>query len=169
MARVTLDGIPIHTVGELPPVGSAAPDFRLTGTDLKDVSLATFRGKRKIVSAVPSLATAVCAASARAFNARAAGLAGTVVLVVSADLPFAMKGFCSSEGLDNVVPLSMMRGRGFAKDYGTLIVDGPFEGLSARAVVVIDERDRVVHAELVPEIGREPDYDAALRAAAPRS
>jgi thioredoxin-dependent peroxiredoxin len=166
MADITLDGTPCHTSGALPKVGDAAPDFRLVATTLKDATLATFRGKTKVLNIVPSLETAVCAASARAFNARAGGLRDTVVLVVSADLPFAMNRFCATEGLRNVVPLSMMRGRAFAKDYGTLIVDGPFEGISARAVVVVGQDDKVVYTQLVTEIGDEPDYDAALAAAA---
>ena len=164
MADITLDGTPCHTVGELPAVGSKAPDFRLVGRDLRDVTLATYRGKTKVLNILPSLDTSVCATSARKLNERARALADAVVLVVSADLPFAMNRFCKSEGLQNVVPLSMMRGRAFAKDYGTLIVDGPFEGVSARALVVIDAGDRVVHAQLVREIGDEPDYDAALDA-----
>jgi thiol peroxidase len=165
MALVTLRGNPTRISGELPAVGARAPAFRLVGADLKDVTLETFAGKTKILNIVPSLDTAVCARSTRTFNESAGRLPGAVVLVVSADLPFAMKRFCETEGLANVVPLSMMRGRGFAKDYGTLILDGPFEGISARAVVVIDATDRVVHAELVPEIAQEPDYAAALAAA----
>jgi thioredoxin-dependent peroxiredoxin len=165
MATVTLKGNPVHTSGELPAAGSRAPDFALVGGDLKDVSLAAFAGKRKILNIVPSLDTAVCALSTRQFNARAGALPDTVVLVVSADLPFAAKRFCTTEGLQNVVPLSMMRSKHFAKDYGVLLVDGPLAGLSARAVVVLDATDRVVHAQLVPEITQEPDYDAALQAA----
>jgi thiol peroxidase len=167
MADITLDGTPCRTSGELPAVGSIAPDFRLVTTSLEDVSLAAFRGKTKILSIVPSLATGVCATSARTFNERAASIRNAVILVISADLPFAMGGFCAAHGLRNIVPLSMMRGRTFAKDYGTLIIDGAFEGLSARAVVVIDANDAVVYTQLVREIGREPDYDAAL-AAVPR-
>ena len=144
-ADITLDGNPCSTAGSLPAVGSRAPGFRLVGADLRDVSLATYRGKTKILNILPSLDTAVCATTARAFDEKAEGRADVVVLVV---------------------PLSMMRGRGFAKDYGTLIVDGPFEGVSARAVVVIDAADRVMHAELVREIGDEPDYDAAFRSIA---
>ena len=166
MADITLDGRPFHTSGELPAVGAEAPDFRLVASDLKDVTLATYRGKTKILNILPSLDTSVCAASTRTFNARAKAAGNAIVLVVSADLPFAMSRFCRSEGLEHVVPLSMMRGRGFAKDYGTLIVDGPFEGVSARAVVVIDAGDLVVHAQLVREIGDEPDYDAAFAAIA---
>ena len=162
MAQITLKGNPIHTVGDLPVVGSTAPDFTLTAGDLSDVSLQDFAGKRKVVNIVPSLDTPVCANQTRTFNQRAGSLDNTVVLVVSADLPFAQGRFCETENLENVKPLSMMRGRKFAKDYGVMIVDGPLEGITARAVVVLDENDRVVHAELVPEIGQEPDYDAAL-------
>jgi thiol peroxidase len=145
-------------------VGSKAPDFRLVDSDLGDVSLARFQGKKKILNIVPSLDTGVCATSTRKFNEKAAGRPGTVVLVVSADLPFAQKRFCSTEGIRNVVPLSMMRSRAFATDYGTLITDGPLEGISARAVVVLDEQDRVLHAQLVREVSEEPDYDAAFAA-----
>ncbi|BDG07914.1 thiol peroxidase [Anaeromyxobacter paludicola] len=164
MATVTLKGNPIRTNGELPAVGAAAPDFVLTGGDLKDVSLKDFAGKRKVLNIVPSLDTAVCATSTRRFNEKAGSLGGAVVLVVSADLPFASKRFCTTEGLANVVPLSMMRSKHFAKDYGVMIEDGPLAGLSARAVVVLDERDKVIYRQLVPEIGQEPDYDAALKA-----
>jgi thiol peroxidase len=166
MATVTLKGKPVHISGDLPKIGSAAPNFRLAGADLQDVTLATFAGKTKILNIVPSLDTATCATSAKKFNEGASRLTNTVVLVVSADLPFAMKRFCSVEGLRHVVPVSMMRGRSFAREYGTLILDGPLEGISARAVVVVDARDRVVYTELVPEIADEPDYDAAFAAAA---
>jgi thiol peroxidase len=165
VAEITLDGTPCRTSGELPRVGEKAPDFRLVDGKLSDATLATFAGKTKIMSIVPSLDTSVCATSTRKFSERLAGRSDAVLLVVSADLPFAMRRFCSGEKLANTVPLSMMRGRSFAKDYGVLIVDGPFEGLAGRAVVVIDRDDRVVHAELVREIGDEPDYDAALAAA----
>jgi thiol peroxidase len=167
MAEISDGGTACHTNGELPAVSTIAPDFRLVASDLKDVTLATYTGKVKVLNIVPSLDTRVCATSARKFNEKAAALENAVVLVVSADLPFAMKRFCSTEGLRNVVPLSMMRGRGFAKDYGVLLIDGPMEGISARAVVVIDAEDKIVYTELVPDIGREPDYDAAL-AAIPR-
>jgi thiol peroxidase len=166
MADIVDGGMAVHTNGELPAVGVLAPNFRLVGGDLKDVTLGTYRGKTKVLNIVPSLDTRVCAISARKFNERAGSLPNAVVLVISADLPFAMKRFCSTEGLRNVVPLSMMRGRGFATDYGVLITDGPMEGITARAVVVIDAGDRVVYTELVPDIGQEPDYDAALAAAA---
>jgi thiol peroxidase len=165
MATVTLKGNPIHTNGELPAAGVPAPDFKLTNTDLKDVSLADFKGKKKILNIVPSLDTGVCATSTRKFNESGGKLKDTVVLVISADLPFAMKRFCTTEGLANVVSLSMIRGKAFAKDYGVLLQDGPLAGLTARAVVVLDANDKVVYRELVPEIGQEPNYDAALAAA----
>jgi thiol peroxidase len=163
MAQVTLKGNPIHTNGDLPAVGAQAPDFRVTGGDLKDVTLADYRGKRKVLNIVPSLDTSVCATSTRKFNERAGQLANTVVLVVSADLPFASKRFCTTEGLQNVVPLSLMRDKKFANDYGILIQDGPLQGICARAVVVLDQNDKVIYRQLVPEIGQEPDYDAALK------
>jgi thiol peroxidase len=166
MASITLKGNPFHTSGELPKVGSQAPNFRLVSADLQDVTLETYKGKTKVLNIVPSLDTAVCATSARKFNEKAASIRDAVVLVVSADLPFAMKRFCTTEGLHNVLPLSMMRGRNFAKEYGTLITDGPLEGISARAVVVLDANDKVVYTQLVPEIGEEPNYDAALAAIA---
>jgi thioredoxin-dependent peroxiredoxin len=165
VADITMRGQPYHTSGDLPRAGSRAPDFRLVGADLRDVSLSTFKGKTKILNIVPSLDTFVCAASAKRFNKEASSLPDVVVLVVSADLPFAMKRFCAIEGLNDVVPLSMMRGRAFAKDYGVLIVDGPFEGVTARAVVVVDPDELVRYAQLVADVGSEPDYDAALTAA----
>jgi thiol peroxidase len=162
MAQVTLKGNPIHTNGELPKVGAPAPAFKLTGGDLKDVSLADYKGKKKVLNIVPSLDTPTCATSTRKFNESASKLPNTVVLVVSADLPFAAKRFCTTEGLANVVPLSLMRDKNFAKDYGVLIQDGPLAGICARAVVVIDESDKVTYTQLVPEIGQEPDYDKAI-------
>lgn len=166
MAKITLRGNPVHTSGELPKVGSRAPDFRLTTKDLKDVTLADFRGKKKLLNIVPSLDTSVCALSTRKFNAHAKRHPDAVILAVSADLPFAQGRFCGSEHLDNVIPLSLMRDRKFAEDYGVLILDGPLAGLTARAVVVLDAGDRVVYTELVPEIGNEPNYEAALKALA---
>jgi len=165
MAQITLKGNPIHTNGDLPKVGAKAPDFKLTPGDLKDVTLADYKGKKKILNIVPSLDTPTCATSTRKFNESAGKLANTVVLVVSADLPFAAKRFCTTEGLQNVVPLSFMRDKNFAKDYGVLIQDGPLAGISGRAVVVIGADDKVVYTQLVPEIGQEPDYDKALAAA----
>lgn len=162
MATVTLKGNPIHTNGDLPAVGGHAPSFTLVGADLADVRLGAFAGKRKVLNIVPSLDTAVCALQTRRFNQEAGTLANTVVLVASADLPFAQKRFCTSEGLDHVVTLSTMRGPDFARAYGVLLTDGPLAGLCARAVLVLDEQDRVIHAQLVPEITQEPDYEATL-------
>jgi len=162
MATTHLRGNPVHTNGDLPAVGSQAPAFRLTGRDLADVGLDAFAGKRKVLNIVPSLDTAVCAASARYFNEAAAGLDNTVVLVISADLPFAQGRFCSTEGLEDVVPLSMMRDQAFAEDYGVLQVDGPMAGICARAVVILDASNRVLYTQLVDEISTEPDYDSAL-------
>jgi len=164
MANITLGGSPIHTSGELPAVGARAPDFKLTAGDLKDLTLADFKGKKKVLNIVPSLDTPTCATSTRRFNKDAGSLPNVAVLVVSADLPFAAKRFCVAEGLQNVVPLSLMRTKAFATDYGVLIQDGPLAGITARAVVVLDRDDKVVHRQLVPEIGQEPDYEAALAA-----
>ena len=164
MASVTLKGAEMHTNGELPEVGSRAPDFRLTAGDLADKSLADWAGRKKLLNIVPSLDTPTCALSTRKFNERAAAHPDSVILVVSADLPFAQGRFCSAEGLDNVVPLAMMRSRDFAEDYGVLLVDGPLAGVTARAVVVVDGNDRVVYTQLVPEIADEPDYEAAYSA-----
>jgi thiol peroxidase len=164
MATVTLKGNPVRTSGSLPAVGSQAPDFRLVDGKLNEVTLGSYPGKKKILSIVPSLDTGVCAASTRKFNEKASALANTVVLVISADLPFAQSRFCTAEGLENVVPLSMMRGREFAKDYGMLIEDGPLAGIAARAVVALDENNRVIHSQLVPEITTEPDYESVLKA-----
>ena len=164
MAKLTLKGNPIHTNGDLPKVGATAPDFKLTAGDLSDVSLATYAGKRKVLDISPSLDTSVCAAAARRFNEAAGKLAGTVVLLVTADLPYASKRFCTAEGLENVIPLSVMRDKKFAQDYGVLLVDGPMAGLCARAVVVLDEKDKVLYTQLVPETVQEPDYENALAA-----
>src|SRR5512133_568670 len=164
MAKLTLKGNPIHTNGDLPKVGATAPDFKLTAGDLSDVSLATYAGKRKVLDISPSLDTSVCAAAARRFNEAAGRLPGTVVLLVTADLPFASKRFCTAEGLENVIPLSVMRDKKFAQDYGVLLVDGPMAGLCARAVVVLDEKDQVLYTQLVPETVQEPDYEKALAA-----
>ena len=162
MATITLGGNTIHTSGELPKKGQKAPDFVLTGADLSDVSLKDFAGKRKILNIVPSVDTGVCAASARRFNVEAAKLNKVVILTISADLPFAQKRFCAAEGIKEVIPLSELRSRDFGKDYGVRITDGKMAGLLSRAVVVLDENDTVIHAEQVPEIAQEPDYDAAL-------
>lgn len=166
MAQVTLEGNPLNTNGDLPAVGSEAPAFSLTAGDLSDVGLADFAGKTKVLSIVPSLDTGVCATSTKVFNEKLGGRDDVVVLVASADLPFAQGRFCEAEGTANVKTLSMMRSRNFAKDYGVLITDGPLAGITARAVLVIDGDNKVVHAELVPEIAQEPDYDAAIAAIA---
>ena len=164
MAKITLAGNPINTNGDLPKVGSKAPDFKLTDADLKDVSLADFKGKKKLLNIFPSIDTPVCAMSTKKFNEAAARHGNAVMLMISADLPFAMSRFCGAENTKTVKTLSMMRDRHFAKDYGVLITDGPLAGITARAVVVLDENDKVVHAELVPEIKQEPNYDQALAA-----
>ncbi len=156
MATVTLQGNPFNTNGSLPAVGSAAPDFGLVTKDLADVSLATYAGKKKLISIV--------AASTKIFNDRIKGRADVVALVVSADLPFAQGRFCGAEGIDNVVTLSIMRNRNFSKDYGMLMTDGPLAGITGRAVVVLDAGNKVVYTELVTEITTEPDYDAAIKA-----
>jgi thiol peroxidase len=164
MANITLQGNACNTNGDLPGVGSTAPDFTLVDVKLNDVHLADYAGKKKLLNIVPSLDTPTCATSTKKFNELVAERDDVVVLVVSADLPFASGRFCGIEGLDNVVPLSLMRGKGFAKDYGVLITDGPLAGITARAVVALDADNRVVYTQLVPEIADEPDYDAALAA-----
>jgi len=164
MATITLKGTEIHTNGELPAVGSSAPDFHLVDSDLNDKRLADYAGKKILMNIVPSLDTPVCATSTKKFNEAAAGKDNTVMLVIAADLPFAMGRFCGAENVDKVISLSMMRSRNFAKDYGVLIEDGPLAGITARAIVVIDENGKVTYTELVPEIAQEPDYDKALAA-----
>lgn len=164
MAKITLKGNAINTNGELPAVGSQAPDFKLVDGELNDRSLADYAGKKKLLNIVPSLDTPVCATSTKKFNDYAKGRDDTVMLVIAADLPFAMSRFCGAEGTDKVIPLSLMRSKSFAKDYGVLITDGPLAGITARAVVVLDANDKVVYTELVPEIAQEPDYDAAITA-----
>ena len=159
---VTLGGNPIAIAGKFPIKGDLAPAFSLVAKDLSDVSLASFAGKRKILNIFPSIDTPTCATSVRQFNAKANGLPNTVVLCISADLPFAQARFCGAEGLDNVVTLSTLRGREFIEAYGVAMSSGPLVGLTARAVVVLDENDRVIHSELVSEIKNEPDYAAAL-------
>jgi thiol peroxidase len=162
MANVTLGGSPITVNGNFPKVGDTVADFTLTGNDLKEVSLKDYAGKRKVLNIVPSLDTPVCQVSTRTFNQKASGLTDTVVLVISADLPFAAKRFCTTEGLNNVVSLSTFRNRDFHSKYGVDVADGALKGLTARAVVVLDENNKVLHSELVPEIKEEPKYDAAL-------
>lgn len=164
MATVTLQGTPVHTNGELPEVGSQAPDFVLVDSELNNLTLADFKGQRKLLNIFPSLDTPTCATSTRKFNETAAQQGNAALLMISADLPFAMSRFCSAEGIDRVKPLSMMRSRNFAKDYGVLITDGPLEGIAARAVVVLDENDKVLYRQLVSEIADEPDYEKAIAA-----
>jgi thiol peroxidase len=164
MATVTLKGNPVATSGELPALGQTAPDFRLVRGDLSEATLSDYAGKRKIINIVPSLDTAVCATQTRRFNEAAAALDNTAVLVISGDLPFAQQRFCTTEGIDGLETLSSFRSTDFGRDWGIGLVDGPLAGLNARAVVVADENDRVIHSQLVPEIGQEPDYDAALGA-----
>lgn len=162
MANVTLGGNPITVEGSFPKKGDTAPDFTLTAKDLKDVGLKDFAGKRKVLNIVPSLDTPVCAKSTRVFNEKAGAVPDTVVLVISADLPFAAGRFCTAEGINNVVTLSTLRGGDFKKQYGVDITSGPLKGVTARAVIVLDAGNKVLHSELVPEIKQEPDYDAAL-------
>lgn len=165
MAQVTLQGNPCHTNADLPAVGTTAPAFTLTDGELKDVSLGDFGGKKKLLNIVPSLDTPTCATSTRKFNEEANARDDLVVLIISADLPFAMSRFCSAENTNAVKTLSMMRDKDFARDYGVLIEDGPLAGLATRAVVVLDENDKVLYTQLVPEIADEPDYQRALAAA----
>lgn len=162
MANVLFKGTPAHTNGHLPAVGSKAPDFKLTAGDLSEVTLASFKGKKKLLSIAHSLDTGTCASATKRFNDFAKSRPDVVVLVVSCDLPFAQARFCSSEGVGNVVTLSMMRDRKFAEDYGVLLTDSPIAGLSARATLVLDENDTVLYTQLGPELTVEPEYDAAL-------
>ncbi|WNL45578.1 thiol peroxidase [Dyella sp. BiH032] len=164
MSTVTLKGNPVQVDGHFPKPGDKAPAFSLVGKDLSDKTLASFGGKRKVLNIFPSIDTPTCATSVRRFNEKAASLQDAVVLCISADLPFAQARFCGAEGLDNVVTLSTLRGHEFLRDYGVAITSGPLAGLAARAVVVLDQDDKVVHAEMVGEIANEPDYDAALKA-----
>lgn len=159
---VTLQGNPVSVSGHFPVAGEQAKPFSLVAGDLSDATLATFAGKRKILNIFPSIDTPTCAASVRQFNAQASTKANAVVLCISADLPFAQGRFCGAEGLENVINLSTMRGREFLDAYGVAIASGPLVGVAARAVVVLDENDRVLHSELVSEIKNEPDYAAAL-------
>ena len=165
MATITLKGNPIHSIGELPAIGSKAPDFKLTKGDMSDVSLGDFSGKVRVLNIVTSLDTGICATSAKVFNSKIKALGGTVVLTISRDLPFAQKRLCDAEGIDVVVTLSELRNRDFGKAYGVELVDGPLAGLLARSVVVVDPAGKVVYTEQVPEIAQEPDYEAALKAA----
>ena len=164
MAQVTLRGNPVQVDGQLPQVGQPAPAFTLVDASLADVSLSKFTGQRKVLNIFPSVDTPTCASSVRKFNQQASQLENTVVLCISADLPFAQARFCGAEGLDKVVNLSTMRGAEFLHDYGVALSSGPLAGIAARAVVVLDENDKVLHSELVAEIGAEPNYEVALAA-----
>lgn len=161
MAKITLKGNPVNTSGELPTVGSTAKEFKLVKNDLSEVSLAQYAGKRKVLNIFPSVDTATCATSVRRFNEKAASLKNTVVLCISADLPFAQKRFCGAEGITNVESASSFRST-FAKDYGLELTDSPLKGLCSRAVVVLDENNKVLHAEQVADIVNEPNYDKAI-------
>ncbi len=163
MATIKFQGNPLNTSGELPAIGSKATDFTLVNGKLADVNLATYAGKRKILNIVPSLDTPTCAMSTRKFNEKANKLDNTVVLIISADLPFAQSRFCEAEGLTNVIPLSTFRST-FADDYGVKLTDTFLAGLTARAVLVIDESDKVIYTQLVEELANEPDYDSVLAA-----
>lgn len=165
-STVTLGGNPFQLSGSFPQPGHMAPPFMLVGKDLADVALSRFAGQRKVLNIFPSIDTPTCATSVRKFNQRASELSNTVVLCISADLPFAHSRFCGAEGLDKVVTLSTMRGSDFLESYGVALSDGPLAGLAARAVVVLDADDKVIYSQLVGEIKDEPDYDSALRALA---
>ena len=162
MAKINLKGNEINTIGNLPEVGQSASDFKLTKTDLSDIALSSYKGKKVILNIFPSLDTSVCAMSVRRFNTEAEKLDNTVVLCISRDLPFAHERFCTTEGLDNVIPLSELRDDEFSKKYGVKIIDGPMAGLMARAVIILDENGAIKYKELVPEITQEPNYEKAL-------
>jgi len=164
MAKITLKGTPIETVGKLPKVGEKAPGFTLTKRDLSETSLDDFAGNRIVLNIFPSIDTQVCATSVRKFNVEASKLENSVVLCVSADLPFAHERFCGAEGINDVLSLSCFRSDAFGKDYGVKITSGPLTGLLSRAVVIIDESGKVIYTEQVPEITQEPNYEAALAA-----
>jgi thiol peroxidase len=164
MAKITFKGNAAHTAGTLPAVGSAAPDFKLTKSDLSDASLKDYLGKKVVLNIFPSLDTPVCAASVRRFNAEASKLDNTVVLCISRDLPFAQGRFCAAEGLNNVITASEYKDSSFSEAYGVRIQDGPLAGLLSRAVVVVDESGKVKYTEQVPEIVHEPDYAKAIAA-----
>ncbi len=162
MAKITLGGNPAETIGNLPEVGTTAPNFTLTATDLSPKSLSDYDGMRKILNVFPSVDTGICAASSRKFNEEAAGLQNTKVLCISRDLPFAQARFCAAEGIENVEMLSDYKDGSFGKDYGLEVTQSAFSGLHSRAVIVLDESNNVLYTEQVPEIGQEPNYEAAL-------
>ncbi|HHT7764426.1 thiol peroxidase [Pasteurella multocida] len=162
MSKITLAGTEIEVSGVFPQVGDVVTDFTTVSAKLEDTTLANFAGKRKILNIFPSIDTGICATSVRKFNEQAAKLANTAVLCLSADLPFAQARFCGAEGLENVFTVSTFRNKDVHKQLGVDIIEGPLAGLTARAVIVLDENNRVLHSELVPEIKQEPNYDAAL-------
>ena len=162
MAKTAFKGNPVETSGSLPKIGEVAPEFKLVNSSLEEVKLSDFKGKNVILNIFPSLDTGVCAASVRKFNEDASSLDNTVILGISSDLPFAASRFCSMEGIDNTIALSLFRDDSFAKDYGVLLMDGPMKGLTARAVVVVNPEGKVIYNQLVPEISEEPDYNSAI-------
>ena len=164
MAKITFKGAPVTTIGDLPKVGTPAPDFTLTKNDLSPIDKKGLAGKNVVLNIFPSIDTSTCATSVRTFNQKAAALPNTVVVCVSKDLPFAMKRFCGAEGIEKVTTASWFRGPDFGKDYGVTIKDGPLAGLFARAIVVLDKTGKITHTELVPEIAQEPNYDQAIAA-----
>tara|TARA_B100001029_G_C14893225_1_gene356628 strand:+ start:51 stop:551 length:501 start_codon:yes stop_codon:yes gene_type:complete len=163
MAQITLQGNVVNTNGDIPNNGTSAPDFVLVDSELNDINLSNYSGKNKVLTIIPSLDTPVCQKSTKIFNEKVASIPDTVLLAVSADLPFAMKRFCVQESLNSVKPLSMMRSRNFAKDYGVLLTDGPLSGITARAVIVIDKKDKIIYSELVQEIANEPNYENVIK------
>ncbi len=164
MAHITLGDTPVTTAGDLPAIGSKAPDFKVTKSDLSDTTLRDFLGKNIVLNIFPSIGTSVCSASVRKFNELAAGKENTVVISVSRDLPFAHKQFCEAEGIENVIPTSEYKDNGFSDNYHVKMLNGKFEGLLSRCIVVINPEGTVVYTEQVPTIGQEPDYDKALAA-----
>ncbi|MDX5326004.1 MAG: thiol peroxidase [Bacteroidota bacterium] len=164
MSTITMGGNPVHTAGELPKVGSQAPDFRLTDTELNDFQLSDLKGSKVILNIFPSIGTGVCSASVRRFNQEASDMENTKVVCVSKDLPFAHKQFCGAEGITNVISASQYKDHSFSEAYNVDLLDGKFEGLMSRAIVVLDENGKVVYTEQVPEIGQEPNYEKAKAA-----
>ncbi|RKR71243.1 thiol peroxidase [Otariodibacter oris] len=162
MSKITLAGNPVNVNGNFPSVDQSVADFTLVNNALENISLSDFSGKRKVLNIFPSIDTAVCATSVRVFNQKAANLDNTIILCISADLPFAQARFCGAEGIENAITLSTFRNKALHKELGVDIVDGPLAGLTARSVIVLDENNKVLHSELVPEITQEPNYDAAL-------
>lgn len=162
MAKITFKGSPVNTIGELPAKGTKAPNFTLVNDKLEEVTLDKYNGKYIILNIFPSLDTGVCAASVRKFNQEASKLNNTVILAVSADLPFAAGRFCTTEGIENVIPVSVFRNAEFGKEYGVVMTDGPLKGLLARSVVVIDPKGNISYTELVPEIAQEPNYQTTI-------